>query len=89
MSNTLQIKKHLKKRVHCSNNKTKLSQPLQCSWCYNDDKRRKGTFDSCRTFYFHLKYCYARITYPVNPTINEAIEELQRLSDSVIQENKV
>jgi len=80
LSNTLEIKKDLE-TVHCSNNSNKLSKPLQCSWCLNDDKRKNGLFYNCRSFYFHLKYCHSRINYPVNPTLNEAINELQIISN--------
>ncbi len=80
LSSTLQIKKDLK-TVHCSNNSIKLSKPLQCSWCLNEDKRKNGLFYNCKSFYFHLKYCYSMINYPVNPTLDEAINKLQIISD--------
>ncbi len=83
LSNTLQIKKDLK-TVHCCNNAIKLSKPLQCPKCIQEDKRKNGTYESCRIFYFHLKYCYREINYSINPSLETCIESLQNLSDKVL-----
>lgn len=83
MTNNKQPKKGVKK-VHCSNNITKVENGLRCDWCFQGDKRRDKIFYNCRSYFFHLTFCAKNTIFPLSPTLDQKKKELQKFSDKII-----